>query len=318
MRGRATGLLIGVVVDAALGDPRRGHPVAVFGGAATRLERAWWADSRPRGVAYAGVLVGGVVLGGALVERAAGRSRVATTAVTALATWAVLGGRSLAGEGSALAAELTAADLDAARRRLPSLCGRDPSSLDADGLARAALESVAENTSDAVVAPLVWGAVAGVPGLLGYRAVNTLDAMVGHLSTRHTRFGWASARTDDVVNAVPARVAALLAAAAAPLVGGAPQAALAAWGHDARRHPSPNAGPVEAAFAGALGRRLGGRTVYPYGVQERPTLGSGPAPRVPDLRRAVRLSRAVTVGAALLASGAAGVLARSSATSDRR
>ncbi|HEY2223630.1 cobalamin biosynthesis protein [Actinomycetospora sp.] len=301
MRGRATGLLLGVAADAVLGDPRRGHPVALFGAGAARLEQAWWADSRPRGAAYAGVLVGGVVLGGAVLERAAGRSPAATTAVTALATWAVLGGRSLAGEGSSLAGELAARDLGAARRRLPSLCGRDPSSLDADGLARAALESVAENTSDAVVAPLVWGAVAGVPGLLGYRAVNTLDAMVGHLSARHARFGWASARVDDVVNGVPARLAALLAAGTAPLVGGRPRGALGAWRRDAARHPSPNAGPVEAAFAGALGRRLGGRTEYPYGVQERPPLGSGPPPRVPDLRRAVRLSRAVTVGAALLA-----------------
>ena len=317
MRGRATGLLIGVVVDALLGDPRRGHPVAVFGSGAARLERAWWADSRPRGAAYAGVLVGGTVLGGALAERAAGRSAIATSAVTACATWAVLGGRSLAGEGSALAGELAAADLGAARRRLPSLCGRDPSALDADGLARAALESVAENTSDAVVAPLLWGAVAGVPGLLGYRAVNTLDAMVGHLSTRHTRFGWASARADDVANAVPARVAALLAAAAAPLVGGAPRSALKAWRCDARRHPSPNAGPVEAAFAGALGRRLGGRTAYPYGVQDRPTLGTGPSPRVPDLRRAVGLSRAVTVGAAVFAGVVAAGLDRVEPGPDR-
>jgi adenosylcobinamide-phosphate synthase len=301
VRGRAAGLLIGVLADALLGDPRRGHPVAVFGAGAARLERAWWADSRPRGAVHAGVLVGGAVLGGALLERASGRSALARTAITTCATWAVLGGRSLAGEGSALAGELAAADLGAARRRLPSLCGRDPAALDADGLARAAVESVAENTSDAVVAPLLWGAVAGVPGLLGYRAVNTLDAMVGHLSERYTRFGWASARADDVANAVPARVSALLAAAAAPLVGGAPRGALSAWRRDAHRHPSPNAGPVEAAFAGALGRRLGGRTVYPYGVQDRPTLGTGPAPRVPDLRRAVRLSRAVTAGAALVA-----------------
>jgi adenosylcobinamide-phosphate synthase len=300
VRGRATGLAIGVLADALLGDPRRGHPVAVFGAGAARLEQAWWADSRPRGALYAGALVGGAVLGGALVECAAGRSVVATGVVTACAAWAVLGGRSLAGEGSALAGELADGDLGAARRRLPSLCGRDPSALDADGLARAALESVAENTSDAVVAPLLWGAVAGVPGLLGYRAVNTLDAMVGHLSPRYTRFGWASARADDVANAIPSRIAALLAAAAAPLVGGAPRGALTAWRRDAHRHPSPNAGPVEAAFAGALGRRLGGRTVYPYGVQDRPTLGDGPPPRVPDLRRAVGLSRAVTVGAALL------------------
>jgi adenosylcobinamide-phosphate synthase len=318
VRGRATGLLIGVLADALLGDPRRGHPVALFGAGAVRLERSWWADSRPRGAAHAAVLVGGVVLGGVLAERAAARSVVATTALTACATWAVLGGRSLAGEGSALAGELAAADLGAARRRLPSLCGRDPSALDADGLARAALESVAENTSDAVVAPLLWGAVAGVPGLLGYRAVNTLDAMVGHLSARYTRFGWASARADDVANAVPARVAALLAAAAAPVVGGEPLGALTAWRRDAHRHPSPNAGPVEAAFAGALGRRLGGRTVYPYGVQDRPTLGTGPTPRVPDLQRAVRLSRVVTAGAALLAGVVAASVDRVERSAPRR
>ncbi|MEJ2871772.1 cobalamin biosynthesis protein [Actinomycetospora sp. OC33-EN08] len=304
MRARAVGLLLGVAADAAFGDPRRGHPVAFFGAAAARLERAWWADSRARGTAYCAVLVGGVVVGGAVVERAApGR-----VLITALATWAVLGGRSLAGEGSALAAELSDDDLAAARRRLPSLCGRDPSSLDADGLSRAALESVAENTSDAVVAPLVWGAVAGVPGLLGYRAANTLDAMVGHLSERYRSFGWASARLDDVLNGVPARLAAFLTAGVAPLVGGRPSQALAAWRADAHRHPSPNAGPVEAAFAGALGRRLGGRTVYPYGVQERPTLGSGPPPGVADLARAVRLSRAVTVAAALVAAGVAAVV----------
>ena len=164
---------------------------------------------------------------------------------------------------------------------------------------RATVESVAENTSDAVVAPLLWGAVAGVPGLLGYRAVNTLDAMVGHLSARYARFGWASARADDVANAVPARVAALLAAAAAPVVGGEPRGALSAWRRDAHRHPSPNAGPVEAAFAGALGRRLGGSRLAladlgpAFGAaptvtaRERPTArrrsgtrGGGPSPSV--------------------------------------
>ncbi|MCD2190730.1 cobalamin biosynthesis protein [Actinomycetospora sp. SF1] len=308
MRARALGLLLGVAADAVFGDPRRGHPVALFGSAAGRLERAWWADSRPRGAAYCSVLVGGVVGGGVVAERAVARSWSGRVLLTAAATWVVLGGRSLAGEGSALAAELTADDLTAARRRLPSLCGRDPSSLDADGLARAALESVAENTSDAVVAPLVWGAVAGVPGLLGYRAANTLDAMVGHLSARHRRFGWASARVDDVLNGVPARLAAFLTAGAAPAVGGRPARALAAWRADAARHPSPNAGPVEAAFAGALGRRLGGRTVYPYGVQERPTLGSGPAPGVADLARAVRLSRVVTGASAVVAAGVAAVV----------
>jgi adenosylcobinamide-phosphate synthase len=154
------------------------------------------------------------------------------------------------------------------------------------------------------VAPLFCGAVAGLPGLLGYRAVNTLDAMVGHRSPRYERFGWAAARLDDVANLLPARLCALLTALVAPAVGGSPRAALAAWRRDARAHPSPNAGPVEAAAAGALGVTLGGRTVYAHRVEERPRLGSGPAPGPADLRRAVRLSRLVAAAAVLLAAGA--------------
>ncbi|WP_433026484.1 cobalamin biosynthesis protein [Actinomycetospora sp. CA-053990] len=297
---RAAGLALGVLADAVLGDPRRGHPVAVFGSLAARLERRWWADRRGPGVAYAGALVGGAVAGGMLLERA--------TAARPLAHPGDRGGHvdgargtSLAAEGAAMAASLRAGDVAAGRERLPHLCGRDPSALDADGLARAALESVAENTADAVVAPLVWGALAGVPGLLGHRAVNTLDAMVGHRSARHERFGWASARADDVAGVVPARVSALVTAACAPFVGGRPGDALRAWRRDAPAHPSPNAGPVEASFAGALGLRLGGRTVYPYGVQDRPVLGDGRAPTVADLPRAVRLSRLVSATTAALA-----------------
>jgi adenosylcobinamide-phosphate synthase len=226
---------------------------------------------------------------------------LASVALTGAATWAVLGGTSLSRHGAALAAELTDGDLVAARSRLPSLCGRDPAVLDADGMTRAGTESMAENTSDAVVAPLLWGAVAGVPGLLGYRAVNTLDAMVGYRSPRYRRFGWAAARLDDLVNLLPSRVAALLFAGLAPTVGGSPAAALAAWRRDASAHPSPNAGPVEAAVAGALGVGLGGRTVYPHGVEERPRLGAGRAPSPVDLHRAARLSRLVGWAAAGLA-----------------
>ena len=160
---------------------------------------------------------------------------------------------------------------------------------------------MAENTADAVVAPLLWGALAGVPGLLGYRAVNTLDAMVGHRSPRYVRFGWAAARLDDVANLLPARVCALLTAAVAPAVGGSPGASLRAWRRDGGAHPSPNAGPVEAAAAGALGVTLGGRTVYPHGAEERPRLGDGPPPGAADLRRAARLSRLVGVAATGLA-----------------
>ena len=297
---RPVGLLLGFAADTAFGDPVRWHPVAGFGSVAAALERRVYADRWATGVGYTAALVGGAISLGLLVERGRPMLRVAPTAA---ATWAVLGGSSLAGHGAALARELAASDLEAARRRIPSLCGRDPASLDLAGLARAGTESLAENTSDAVVAPLLWGAVAGVPGLLGYRAVNTLDAMVGYRSPRHLRFGWASARLDDVANLGPARVTAALVTALAPGVGGTPRAALAAWRRDARGHPSPNAGPVEAAAAGALGVGLGGSTVYRHGTEERPRLGSGPPPGPGDLRRAARLSRLVGAAAAVVAAG---------------
>jgi len=294
-----------VAADAVLGDPRRGHPVAGFGRLAGWLERTLWAPSRPRGAGYLAIAVGVPVAVGVLGERATRRSPAARLAATAVATWSVLGGRSLAREASAMARLLEDGDLPGARRRLSHLAGRDPSALDLAGLARASVESVAENTSDAVVAPLLWGAAAGLPGLLGYRAANTLDAMVGHRNPRHERFGWAAARLDDAANLVPARVTALLAAALAPLVDGRPDVAWRTWRRDAGRHPSPNAGPVEAAFAGALGVRLGGTNVYSGRVEHRGTLGDGPAADVPDLARAVRLAAAVgiatTVAAAALA-----------------
>ena len=301
-RERALGLLLGAAADALLGDPRRGHPVAGFGAVAAALERRTHRDHRGAGVVHVGLLVGGAVVLGRALERGPAAWRVL---VTAAATWTVLGGSSLAGHGAALARELADGDLAAARRRVPSLCGRDPESLDADGLARAGVESLAENTSDAVVAPLLWGAVAGVPGLLGYRAVNTLDAMVGHRSPRYARFGWAAARLDDAANLVPARATAALVALLAPAVGGSPRTALATWRRDAGAHPSPNAGPVEAAAAGALGVGLGGRTVYAHGTEDRPRLGDGPPPGPADLRRAARLSRLVGAAAAALAATAA-------------
>jgi adenosylcobinamide-phosphate synthase len=170
------------------------------------------------------------------------------------------------------------------------------------------VESLAENTSDAVVAPLLWGAVAGVPGLLGYRAVNTLDAMVGYRSDRHRRFGWAAARLDDLVNLVPARVAAALTVAGAPLVGGRCADAWRVWRRDGSRHPSPNAGPVEAASAGALGVSIGGSNVYDGALEDRGIIGDGRTVVTADLARSVRLSQAVGFGAMLVAVGvAAGV-----------
>ncbi|GAA1129358.1 hypothetical protein GCM10009606_06470 [Nocardioides aquiterrae] len=179
--------------------------------------------------------------------------------------------------------------------------GRDTSRLDPAEISRAVVESVAENTSDAVVAPLVWGALAGVPGLLGYRAVNTLDAMVGHHGPRYERYGWASARLDDLANLPGSRLTGLLAVA----LGGDPRRAWRAWRRDAAAHPSPNAGVVEAAFAGALGLRLGGPNVYGAGgerrTEHRAVLGDGPAPGVADVARAVRLARTVALGSVVAA-----------------
>ncbi len=300
---RVVGVLAGYLADLALGDPRRGHPVAAFGQAAATLERLTYRDGRVAGAAHVGLLVGAVGVLGLAVQRRARRG-FWSMAATATATWASLGGTSLARTGLAMAELLdfpnNSCDVEAARRLLPSLCGRDPARLDAAGLTRAALESVAENTSDAQVAPLLWAAVGGVPAVLGYRAVNTLDSMIGHRSPRYRQFGWAAARLDDGANYVAARVTAALVVICAPVAGGSPSGALRAWRRDAARHPSPNAGVVEAAFAGALGVRLGGPTHYHHELQIRPTLGDGPQPTVADLRRAVVLSRAVQAAAALL------------------
>ncbi|GAA1435493.1 cobalamin biosynthesis protein [Microlunatus lacustris] len=299
----ALGLLAGFGLDQLLGDPRRGHPVAGFGSLAAALERRTWADRRLPGVAHVGVLVAGAAGIGVLGERLARDSPGLRLLLTAAGTWAVLGGRSLQREAGTLAGQLGADDLAAARRQIRNLVGRDPSTLDADQLARACVESVAENTADAVVAPLFWGALAGLPGLLGYRAVNTLDAMVGHRSPRYRRFGWAAARLDDVANWLPARACGLLTVALAPLVGGRPAEAWQAWRRDARQHPSPNAGVVEATAAGALGVRLGGRNVYGGVVEDRGVLGRGRTVGVADIAPAARLSLLVGVASAVLATG---------------
>jgi adenosylcobinamide-phosphate synthase len=297
-------MLVGTALDAVLGDPRRGHPVALFGSAAARTEARLWADSRPRGMLFVLLTTGPVLVAGAGLQRWPRRGGVGVTAmaaVTAAATWTVLGGASLGAEAAEIARLLEAGDLAAARRRLPALCGRDPDGLDAAGITRAVVESVAENTCDAVVAPLAWGAACGLPGLLGHRAVNTLDAMVGHHSPRYERFGWAAARLDDLAAFVPARLTALLAIAAAPAVGGSARRGLRVLRRDGGNHPSPNGGRCEAAFAGVLGVKLGGVNVYDGRTEIRGLLGEGPSPSPADIRRAVVLSRLITAAAAVLA-----------------
>ncbi len=299
VRSLAAGLVAAYLGDLIFGDPSRGHPVAGFGRTADALEALTYRDSRTAGVVHTAALVGAVVAGAAVLQRATGGA--ARLVVLAVGTWAALGGTTLVRTANTMADLLAAGDVEGARALLPSLCGRDPNSLDGSGLARAACESVAENTSDATVAPLLWAAIAGLPGVLGYRAINTLDAMIGHRSPRYARFGWAAARLDDLANYPAARLTGALTVGCAPLIGGSPGGALRAWRRDARRHPSPNAGVAEAAFAGALGLRLGGPTQYGHQLEIRPTLGDGHPPEVEDLRRTARLSRLVQSGAVVVA-----------------
>jgi adenosylcobinamide-phosphate synthase len=292
------GLVAGAAADAVFSDPRRGHPVAGFGQAAARLEQRMYAPSTRAGARFAAVAAGVPVLAAAGATIATRRRPGLRFVLVAATTWAVLGGTSLRREAYAMASDLARDDdLAAARARVPHLCGRDPQALDESEIVRATIESVAENTSDAEVAPLFWGALAGLPGLVGYRAVNTLDAMVGHRSPRYERFGTVSARLDDVANLVPSRLTAALTVATAPLVEASATGAVRTWLRDGLKHPSPNSGQCEAAMAGALGVRLGGRNVYRGRVEVRPTLGRGPAPVRSDIRRAAHLSAAVSVAA---------------------
>lgn len=291
---RSLGAALGLMLDRAFGEPPPTlHPVAAFGRVMRRAEAGWWHDSRGAGATYAGV---GVALGA---------TAGAAVGSTALATGVAVAGRALGRTALGIAEALDAGDLDDARCRLPALVGRDVDDLDEKDVARAAVESVAENLVDAVVAPAFWATVGGAPAALAYRGVNTMDALVGHHDARHERFGWASARLDDAANWVPARLTAALVAAARPRRAGAVWQCVR---RDALGHPSPNAGVAEAAFAAALDVRLGGPLSYGGQEEIRPALGDGRPPETADIGRAVRLATEVTrlLGATLVAVSAAG------------
>ncbi len=288
------GLLAGYVADVTLGDPPRWHPVAGLGRTAAAVERVVYTPTRARGAVH----TAGLVTLSALAAEVAAR-RFGRTLVLAVVTWAALGGRSLTRVAQTIAERLERGDLEGARAELPKLVGRDPAALDETDVCRAVVESVAENTGDAVVGALLWGALAGPAGVVAYRAANTLDAMVGHRTARYERFGWAAARLDDVLGWPSARFAAALAVLCAPVVGGSPRQAWETLRRDGAAHPSPNAGRLEAAFAGALGVRLGGTLAYSGRVEHRPLIGEGPAPTPADVRRAARLSRTIAALAAI-------------------
>ena len=266
----------GLLLDRLVGEPPADvHPVAGFGRTMDRAEQVLWADRRLNGAAYA--------LAGAAMGAAAG---VAASS-TAVVTWAVAAGRELRGMASRVGKLAGSGDLAAARAELPSLVGRDPSELDASGIAAAVIESLAENSVDAVIAPAFWAAVAGAPGAAAYRAINTMDAMVGRRNERYSNFGWAAARLDDMANYVPARMFAGLVAVLCPHRA---REIIAAVRRDAPAHPSPNAGVAEAALAAALGRRLGGTLRYGDTEEDRPLLGDGPRPDPADVPEAVRIT----------------------------
>jgi adenosylcobinamide-phosphate synthase len=289
-----------LAADRVIGEPPASvHPVGAFGRLMAAAEERAYRDGRGAGIAYTAAGTTLAAATGVLLRHVIGPS-VATFAAAETA----IAGRMLADTAAQIGAALDRHDLDTARSLLPSLVGRDPSGLDASGVARAVVESVAENTVDAVVAPACWAAALGAPGVLAHRAVNTLDAMVGHRSARYARFGWAAARLDDVAAWVPARLTAALVA------GVRPQAATEVWRavrRDAPAHPSPNAGVAEAAFAAALGLRLGGVNRYGDQVEARPGLGTGRAAEPADIDAAVRLAR--DVGWALAGGLAVGGLA---------
>jgi adenosylcobinamide-phosphate synthase len=293
MTNSGVAIAVGWAVDRVLGEPPSPvHPVAAFGRLMGMVERHWYRPTRLAGARHAAV---GIAVGagaGVVMERMLGR-RIAVAVAVAVS----VAGKMLADEANAVLTMIEANDITAARGRVRSLVGRTPDDLGADEIVRAVIESLAENTVDAVIAPLCWAAVAGAPGVLAHRAINTLDAMVGHRSERYERFGWASARIDDIVNYVPARFAVLA------IVVLAPNRVRAVWRavrHDAVAHPSPNGGVIEAATAAALGVQLGGTNRYGARIESRGVLGDGPTPSVRDARRAVRLTTAVGAIAAMV------------------
>ena len=278
---RLAGAALGIALDRLLGEPPAGcpHPVAMLGSALGALEERTYRDDRRAGLFHtaAGVTLGAV---------AGGAVRSTTTA-----TAACVAGRMLGEVALDIGLLLTDGDLEGARMALRSLAGRDATDLDEAGVVRAVVESVAENTVDAVVAPALWAAALGPVGAGAHKASSTLDSMVGHHSERYERFGWASARLDDALAWVPARATALLVAAARPRRA---RQVLATVRGDSPAHPSPNAGVVEAAFAAALSVRLGGTVRYGDRVEQRPLLGDGRPPSGADIRHAVRLSSDVS------------------------
>lgn len=307
--GFAGAMAVAMAVDALLGWPswlfaRIGHPVTWLGRLIDAIDTAWNRASDPpavrrvAGIAGALVVIVLAVALGWAIQSLLPFGWIQIVLVGLLA-WPLVALRSLHDHVAAVAKPLQAGDIAAAREAVSRIVGRDPAALDEAGIARAAAESLAENASDGIVAPVFWGALFGLPGILGYKAINTLDSMIGHRSERHEAFGWAAAHIDDIANFIPARLTGSLFVLLAPRR----SEALSCMMRDARRHRSPNAGWPEAAMAGALGVRLSGPRVYQGSATAEPWLNEGARdPRAADIAEALTLySRAMLLLAGVLA-----------------
>ncbi len=312
--GFAGAMVVAMAVDALIGWPsplfaRIGHPVTWLGWLINLLDGAWNRTSDPspfRRAAGAAAAILVIALAAALgwAVQSMLASEWAGVVVVGVLAWPQVALRSLHDHVAAVAKPLVSGDIAAARLAVGQIVGRDPARLDAAGIARASSESLAENASDGIVAPVFWGALFGLPGILGYKAINTLDSMIGHRTERHEAFGWAAARIDDLANIIPARLTGLLFVLLAPNRSQAWSCML----RDARRHRSPNAGWPEAAIAGALGVRLSGPRIYHGHVADEPWLNEAARdPAAADIlagltlyRRAMTLLAGVFVALALL------------------
>jgi adenosylcobinamide-phosphate synthase len=303
---RAGQLVIVLLIEAVVGYPdaiyrRIRHPVAWIGRLIAALEQAWNAGAprmrRLAGCALLLVLVSVAGTAGWLIERLANGS-LPGVIVMLLVTSTAFAQRSLRDHVVAVLRPLQNGDLVAARVAVARIVGRDTQTLDAEGISTAAIESLAESFCDGVIAPAFWFLIAGVPGLFICKAINTADSMVGHKDERYRAFGWACARADDLVNLVPARIAALLICLAG---GGGVRVTL----RDARKHASPNAGWSEAAMAGVLARQLGGPVSYDGELMQRPTFGNGARPDAASLSTALRVYWRACIALWLIVGGVA-------------
>ncbi len=281
-------LLLALLIDRVVGDPdwlwkRVRHPVAVFGGAVAmaegwlnRAEKSPYEKRRDGFVAIAGLLVLAAFAGLAVVWLCSLFGPIEFLIQAAVAS-IFLAQKSLIDHVSAVSTALATGGLDGGRRAVSMIVGRDPNSLDESAVCRAAIESLAENSSDGVIAPAFWFVVAGLPGLFAYKMLNTADSMIGHMNERYRDFGRASAKLDDAANWIPARLTGLLLIAAGALVVGSARAKQAFGGmmRDARLHRSPNAGWPESAIAGLTGLALAGPRIYNGDIANEPMLNAG-------------------------------------------